>query len=98
MKASCGGWSAWWRLCDTPTGRSDDSIVCYWKINNLIIEKKMPKVPLKKVAPNIFDKLNGKSGLSYLIMEWKVPSTNVPSTIVDKWHHIFISDFFSPRE
>ena len=22
MKASCGGWSARWRLCDTPTGRS----------------------------------------------------------------------------
>ena len=22
MEASCRGWSAWWRRCDTPTGRS----------------------------------------------------------------------------
>ena len=54
MKASYGGWSAWWRLCDTTTGRSDDSIVRYWKIN-LAIDCKMKKAPLKKMASNLLD-------------------------------------------
>ena len=50
-----GGWSVWWRLCDAPTGWSDDSIVLYWKINNWGIEWNMLEVPYKKVALNLLD-------------------------------------------
>ena len=28
MEASCGGWSALWRLCGTPTVSSDNTISC----------------------------------------------------------------------
>ena len=37
----------------------------------------MPKIPSKKLASNLLE--DRKTGLSYLIMEWNVPSANVAS-------------------
>ena len=59
----------------------------------------MPKVP-QKIWPQINLKTDGKSGLTYLIIERKVPSTKVASTNCQKkWRQTFVSDmgFFSPR-
>ena len=56
MKAPCGGWSSWWRLCDTPTGRSGAMMPsCEMKINTLTIEWNMPKVPFKKMSSNLLE-------------------------------------------
>ena len=62
MEASCGGWSALWRLCDTPTASSDDTGVSAMIPSCVTLESYYFFLPSTKVVLSF----RRKSGVSFL--------------------------------
>ena len=49
------------------------------------------------MASNLIE--DRRTGLSYLIIEWNVPSAKVASSkLLKKWRQLFISDFSPERD